>query len=154
MNNNEWSRLARIPITQPPLPGLAVTTLELSLKGVTLQSLGTITRRGMTSAFGQPRPMPESLTFSLDVSTPNEVAIVDRAGQAIASAVFADNHPADWITALSESGRVVLVITEDGISSYNSTEKWLNDAHFVALPLAIRGWDTGVGIVPPGFQGT
>lgn len=143
MSQNEWARLGPMELFGN-VPGVAGTIAELALSGLSPAALGASPLDPTTRS-----EVPKAQGYAIDVSRPTEVDIVDSTGTTVCGAGFTDEHPPEWIHALSDAGLVVLLVTPKGISSYADWTLLLRDAHVVALPLAVRAWSDGIGIVPP-----
>jgi len=145
MGNNTWNRLTDVP-GLVGIPGVNATMTELSLKGMDPQDLGAVSFLQLLD--GSVR-VPYSDDFAIDVSKQTTVDIVNRRGVAVAGAAFSDPHPKEWIDGLAKAGRVVLLITPRDLAGYPTWREVHAEASVVLMPLALRSWGEGVGIVPP-----
>lgn len=145
MINNDW---VRVTTTGGVLPaaGLAGTPLELATAGHSPQSLGML----QLSTAKQRVEIPEIDTFGISLNIPTEARFTDTQGQELFGAQFEDEHPEEWISAIAQQGRALIVIADNIPTHYPTLQDWFSNAWMGLVRTAIYVWPDGIGIAASG----
>lgn len=145
MINNDWVRVTTAGGVLPAA-GLAGTPLELSTAGHTPESLGMLQLR--TAA--QRVEIPEITAFGISLNIPTEARFTDSEGDELFGAQFEDEHPEEWISAIAQQGKALIVIADDIPARYPTIQDWLTSAWMGLARTAIYVWPDGIGIAASG----
>lgn len=147
MIDNNWVRVTTAGGILPAA-GLSGTPLELAAAGHTPESLGMLSLKTATQRVG----IPEIDAFGISLNIPTEARFTDDNGNELFGVAFTDEHADEWLAAIAQQGRALIVIADHVAAHYPTITDWFSDAWMAMVPAALYAWPEGVGITAPGPQ--
>lgn len=155
--DNTWARLDRHPALGN-LPGIFCTPLEWEVQGVDLTSLGLLhIGPAMRTALGNRQTVEVPVLKNIHVSllTQGEVQFLAMGEGShenppvLASSVFTDEHPQEWLDMVQSELRLFVAVGRLGPNRFNTFGEWADTWSVAVAPVAQWLDGRGVWMTPP-----
>jgi len=157
---NTWARLLPRP-EFGGLPGVFSTHLEWALHDLDFRpqmlDLGELRRQIRAGEVGDggTTELPHLTRLGVDVGQGADIRIIESEPgvftsrpRVLVEAEFPDPHPGDWVTAMANASRVLLVVGPEGPETYPNPGTWQETWRVATVNTVTYLTADGVGITP------